>query len=147
MAADLPQPLHALDIQARRCLTAASATAAQPCPATRRGPDVEQGSGRREAGSNAGTDPKLDSRQGRAGDLGDAWPLTMDAGLLDCHPGGRVMFTGNGKTYALNGTAKSAAAASDWDANINEIWANDAAWPGTKKSMGPLLDRGLALCQ
>jgi hypothetical protein len=57
----------------------------------------------------------------------DVWPLTIDTGRLARHPTKHVTFTGNGKTYAVNGTAKSAAAEKRWEKNIDEIWADDPA--------------------
>jgi hypothetical protein len=45
--------------------------------------------------------------------------------------------------YALNGTAKSANFWPDFDV----IWRDDSNTPGMKVNIGPMLDRGLALCE
>lgn len=86
-------------------------------------------------------------------DMGAAWPLTVKSGVLACQPldsGGRVQlvtFTAaDGKTYAVNGTAKGHAKSRGW-LEIRPIWKDDPAIPGLKISIGPLIDRGLALCR
>lgn len=74
-------------------------------------------------------------------DLGDQWPLTVDHGELECQDPGSVLFTSpDGQVYAVNGTAKDHTDAAD----ITAIWA-DADY-GLKVDIGPLLDRGRALC-
>ncbi|KLO45365.1 hypothetical protein ABH37_00790 [Mycobacterium haemophilum] len=74
------------------------------------------------------------------------WPLTVSEGTLACHPLGahlgRVTFTSGGTTYWVNGTAKAAHKYADLD----DIWRDNPDIPGTKINIGPLLDRGLALC-
>jgi hypothetical protein len=49
----------------------------------------------------------------------------------------------DGKTYALNGTAKSRG---DY-ADIDSIWAPDPDVSGLKISMSPITDAALAFCQ
>lgn len=74
-------------------------------------------------------------------DFGDAWPFSVEAGELGCYltPRGarEVVLKANGRTYALNGTAR----ASDRYEDIQdaEIWMEDPEWPGLKMSLGPLL--------
>jgi Protein of unknown function (DUF2511) len=69
-------------------------------------------------------------------DLGSDWPLTVDSGTLVCEGAGSVTFTVNGTTYAVNGLAEGA--------DIDPIWADSG--DGLKKNIGPLIDRGLSLC-
>lgn len=82
-------------------------------------------------------------------DLGEKWPLTVESGTLACdgvaEGAGDVTFTSEGTTYALNGLAKGRAARNGW-AEIDPIWADDPDVPGLKVNIGPLIDRGLALC-
>lgn len=71
----------------------------------------------------------------RAG-MGAAWPLTVDAGTVACQDGvDRIFTTAAGKTYGLNGTAKT-----DGFPGIDPIWAANPAAAGLKKDLGPLLD-------
>jgi hypothetical protein len=72
--------------------------------------------------------------------LGDAWPLTVADGVLACRDRA-VTFASGGVVYALNGTAKDRGLGAD----IAPIWA-DGAVEGLKKNIGPLIERGLLLC-
>lgn len=79
-------------------------------------------------------------------DMGKKWPLKADTGELACDGSngiGDVTFTApDGTVYAVNGSAKSAG----FD-DIRPIWANDPKLGmGLKKDIGPLIQRGLALC-
>lgn len=74
--------------------------------------------------------------------LGDDWPLTVEDGVLDCSGAQAVTFTTGGGTYAVNGMAESA---TDFPA-IDPIWADDPTGAAPKKNIGPLIERGLALC-
>jgi hypothetical protein len=78
--------------------------------------------------------------------FGKAWPLTVKSGTLLCEalaPGAyAVSFVDNkGHFYAINGTAR--AHGTD-DYTIERIWKK--AKNGLRVDMGPLLQRGLALC-
>ena len=76
-------------------------------------------------------------------EYGDRWPLTVDSGTLH-NDEGAVLFESDTdrKIYALNGTAKTRNLGMD----ISPIWANaDKGAAGPKKSLGPLIDRGLTL--
>jgi Protein of unknown function (DUF2511) len=73
-------------------------------------------------------------------DFGADWPLTVQSGTLNCEGAGAVTFTTNGTTYAVNGLASGM---DEWP-EIDSIWAN--APHGLKKDIGPLIDRGLELC-
>jgi hypothetical protein len=82
-------------------------------------------------------------------DFGDKWPLTVsDFAVISCDSTGTlggvggVYITVGGTLYALNGTAKNSGKYPD----IKPIWANDSSLPGTKKSIGVLIDKGLELC-
>lgn len=78
--------------------------------------------------------------------FGDAWPFTVEEGLLSCQGGngfGAVIFSSNGITYAVNGIAKGRKTYND----IEAIWANNPAIPGIKKDLGTIIDRGLKLCK
>jgi len=82
-------------------------------------------------------------------DMGDVWPLTVDYGALDCRASvidgvtlKSVTLRVPNKQYAVNGTAKTHTPFPD----IDEIWADDPDVDGLKIGMGPLTERGLALC-
>lgn len=78
--------------------------------------------------------------------LGDAWPLAVDAGILSCE-GGALLFRSGGVVYAVNGTAKASAAANRWQ-EIESISVPDpAGGTGAIKNLQPLLDRGQGLCR
>jgi hypothetical protein len=76
-------------------------------------------------------------------DFGEDWPLTVDSGVLSCEDGGYVYFTADGTRYAVNGFAMTKGDAP----RINTIWANDPTGLSPRKNIGPLIDRGLALCE
>jgi hypothetical protein len=83
-------------------------------------------------------------------DLRNDWPLTVREGVLRCEGAGAVTFTSAGTTYAVNGLASGLGQYPD----IDPIWADDPS-AGTligyevapKKNIGPLIDRGLELCE
>lgn len=90
------------------------------------------------------------------GEYGDAWPFTVDSGVLAGNPTdlrlsngtalAEVTFTAEGKTYYVNGTAKGTGRY----AELDDIWARDASAPkelGLKKNMGPIIERGLKLAR
>jgi hypothetical protein len=79
-------------------------------------------------------------------EFGTKWPFTVDEGTLACKGKssfGEVIFTANGKTYAINGTAKG----TKKYLSIDEIWADNPSVSGVKKDIGPIIERGLKLCQ
>jgi len=53
---------------------------------------------------------------------------------------GSVTFKAGGDVYAVNGLAKG-----QGFKDIEPIWADDPE-TGSKKNIGPIIDRGLALC-
>ncbi len=87
-------------------------------------------------------------------EYGDAWPLTVSEGRVDCLNGHKVIFSSNGKTYGLNGTALI-----DYP-GIEPIWKTDEALKQemiasgydrysthfSKISITPLRERGQELC-
>ena len=78
-------------------------------------------------------------------DLGKDWPLTVDSGTLHCERVGldAVTFTADdGTTYAVNGAAKGT---DEWP-DIDRIWADNPDVKGLKIDIGPLIQRGLRLC-
>ena len=79
--------------------------------------------------------------------MGDAWPLTVDSGFLNCEGSngyGGVFFTSSdGIRYFVNGVAKQMGEHAE---DIRDIWADDPNIPGAKKDIGPLIDRGTAMC-
>lgn len=76
-------------------------------------------------------------------DFGDDWPFTVDEGILACVGVSEVVFKAGGKTYAVNGMAVGTGKY----AEVEEIWADNPSIPGTKKNIGPIIDRGLELCE
>jgi hypothetical protein len=95
--------------------------------------------------SSSGTDGGEQSKEVTRADFGDAWPLLVDGGTLECKGSdgtGAVTFRTGGTTYAVNGLAKSQGAR-----DIDKIWAPNPSIPGAKKNIGPLIDEGLRLCR
>jgi hypothetical protein len=91
-----------------------------------------------------------------ADEYGKQWPFTVSRGQLACSGSGAVTFTANGKTYAVNGLAKS----DRRNSNIEEIWKSDSDSELAKYmlnknrpdlvpkiSIGPIIDSGLKLCK
>jgi hypothetical protein len=73
------------------------------------------------------------------------WPFTVDSATLMCTKGAggeRVTVVANREMYALNGTAKSANLWPPFD----PIWLDDPQVPGLKVNIGPMIERGRALC-
>lgn len=76
------------------------------------------------------------------------WPLTVPEGTLLCAPYGvggaqqSVTFVANRTMYAVNGTAKGTG---QFEA-IDSIWKDNPDIPGTKVNIGPMLEKGLSLC-
>lgn len=76
-------------------------------------------------------------------DLGNEWPLTVEAGIVRCEGAGEVYFEAEGTIYAVNGTAQGASDAPE----IDPIWADDPEIDGVKISIHPIIERGLDLCE
>jgi hypothetical protein len=79
---------------------------------------------------------------------GEAWPFTVAEMHLQCLPGRAVVVTDaeTGVMYPLNGTAKAKALALAMEP-IDKVWRDDPTIPGTKVSIGPLIEQGLQLCK
>lgn len=76
--------------------------------------------------------------------FGEAWPLTVSSGRINCigASGGpiQVVFTSDdNKRYAVNGTARGAAADFGY-LDVESIWADDPNNPGAKIDISPLID-------
>ena len=88
---------------------------------------------------------KHNERAISASDLGTAWPLTVDRGVLRCTGRESVTFTApDGKTYELNPDLDVE------DPALRAIWKNDAASPvlgSVKLDISSLIDAGLAICE
>jgi hypothetical protein len=95
-------------------------------------------------------------------DFGEKWPFTISEGIVKCTEYGGVVFQANSKVYALNGTAKMHSDEYGY-ANVEEIWAVDEKMVQAmkdngyskeeierlkiRKSIGPIIDAGLELCE
>lgn len=92
-------------------------------------------------------EPQLASNQLRVSkqEFGNEWPFTVDEGILACYGSGgvgEVVFTANGINYAVNGIASSKGNYRPKE----EVWEDNPSLPGTKKSVGTMISRGLELC-
>jgi hypothetical protein len=79
--------------------------------------------------------------------IGD-WPFSVNEMEVYCK--GYTEIYGrasNGKTYALNGSAKGASHNDSSISNIEEIWLDDPKWAGVKISYADLITQGLILCE
>jgi Protein of unknown function (DUF2511) len=76
-------------------------------------------------------------------EFGDKWPFTVASGRLECVPPSKVIFHAGGTTYAVNGMASSDKRYRE----IRPIWKDNPEIPGTKINIGPIIDRGFALCK
>lgn len=74
-------------------------------------------------------------------DYEERWPLTVDSGTLRCEADA-VTFTTGGVTYAINGLARGR---NLWP-DIDLVQRANPELPGTRMSVGPLIDDGLELC-
>lgn len=97
---------------------------------------------------SASADPSRGATVTRA-DFGDRWPFTVDQGVLRCEPPSQVVFSSGGVDYAVNGMARGDMRARGWQ-EIDGIWAPntdpEVAGMDLKISVGPLIERGLELC-
>jgi hypothetical protein len=93
---------------------------------------------------------KQAQRRVRRADLGDRWPLTVDAGTIHAEHailGGRkvvslVFVTDESRSFALNGPAQSLGAP-----GIEPIWRRDPRVPELRVNLQPLIDLGLELAR
>lgn len=70
----------------------------------------------------------------------------MKQGTVRCVLGNSVVFVTDDTIYALNGLARGRMEQEGWR-EIHEIWLDNLDLPGTKISIGPLIDLGLGLCE
>ena len=82
-----------------------------------------------------------DARRVAAGDFGDDWPLTVEGGTLACSLG-QVTFVREGVEYAVNPVAQMTGLYQGIDPLRADHPAADA-----KRSLDPLIDAGLDLCE
>lgn len=79
-------------------------------------------------------------------DYGDAWPFTVDDGIVDCEPGDRIVFRVGRITYAVNGLAQSWAEQEGY-ADIRPIWRDDPKGQLPKVSIHSIILLGMELCR
>jgi hypothetical protein len=75
-------------------------------------------------------------------DFGAKWPLTVEDGMLSC-VNSAVTFSHAGNTYAVNGRAKGLKRYRP----IEPIWRTQQSPLPPRVDIGPLIERGLALCR
>lgn len=68
------------------------------------------------------------------------WPLTVPGGLLRCSGMAVTFRAPDGTTYAVNGTARTKYP------GLEPIWKPHPEVSGARMDIGPLLDKGLTLC-
>ena len=73
------------------------------------------------------------------------WPFSVGEGTVECRHGGEVVFVSNGVTYSINGTADAFAQQRGYR-DVRPIWLDNAAIPGTKISIAPIIRIGLEIC-
>ena len=84
-------------------------------------------------------------------DLGDAWPFTVDSGVVACnHPSSEIVFftSQSQKIYAIDEVAKGMEVAKGTKryADVREILRDHPSVAGSKVDIGSSLDRGRKLC-
>lgn len=79
-----------------------------------------------------------------AAEFGDAWPLTVKTASVDCiaSRAPSAILRVDGKTYALNGVARSAGFKS-----VALLWRDNPQIPGTKIPLTPLIRAALRECR
>lgn len=87
--------------------------------------------------------PKLIS----ADDFGDAWPFVPEEMHLQCLPGNAVVVTDpeTGRMYGLNGPANARARQLGLEP-LDQVWAESSSIPGSKASVGPVIEAGIESC-
>ncbi|MCE8025240.1 DUF2511 domain-containing protein [Billgrantia aerodenitrificans] len=74
-------------------------------------------------------------------EFGDTWPFTVESGVVACVDGQAAIFKSGGKSYQLNGFARSRGYAP-----IDPIWRDNPDIPGTKVSIGEMIRIALERC-
>lgn len=87
--------------------------------------------------------PKLISAE----EFGADWPFTTEEMHLQCLPGNAVVVTNpeSGRMYAVNGAANAKARQLGLEP-LERVWADNAAIPGSKVSVGSVIEAGTKLC-
>lgn len=121
---------------------AADTSATVPTTSTEKADTTDQMTTEPAPEPEAADDPAHVSRA----ELGAEWPLTVEEGTLRCDgakEAGAVFFETDGRVYPVNGIASGRTDGPE----IDEIWADDPDFPGAKKHIGILIERGLELCE
>lgn len=80
-------------------------------------------------------------------EYGSEWPLTVDEADVSCRDDA-VYLSANGVLYAVDGIAlKRRTKTGAKDFRSSGLWAPDPSLDGFKKSLGPVIDKGLSLCR
>ncbi|ROI04806.1 DUF2511 domain-containing protein [Chryseobacterium sp. G0240] len=76
------------------------------------------------------------------------WPFSVDKIEVYCN-GYKEIYcrASNGKTYALNGTAKGVSVNNPAISKVEEIWLDDPEHPGLKLYYTDFITEGLTLCE
>jgi len=76
------------------------------------------------------------------------WPFSINKIEVYCSGYKEIYcIASNGKTYALNGSAKGASHNNSSISKVEEIWLDDPDWAGLKISYGDFITEGLQLCE
>lgn len=80
--------------------------------------------------------------------FGSPWPFTFEEAYVACHAGQAVtvMDANSGRMYPLNGTARHKASQLGLEP-LEPVWRDNPDLPGTKVDVGPVIEKGLSLCQ
>lgn len=80
-------------------------------------------------------------------EYGDAWPFTLDELQLFCLQGAVIVSNvDTGDSYPINGVASGRADTLRLFP-LEQIWRDNPEIAGTKVSVGPLIERGLTMCE
>ena len=80
-------------------------------------------------------------------EMGDKWPLTVDGVMLYCFHDWLLVEDDEGTYYWVNGGASIARTWFGVDAeDIHRIWRDDPKNADLKVYIGPIFDRGRAIC-
>lgn len=79
--------------------------------------------------------------------FGAEWPFTQPEMHLACLQGSAVvvMDVNTGAMYPVNGIASGKANSMAMEP-LESVWLDSTEFPGAKVSVGPVIERGLALC-
>lgn len=78
----------------------------------------------------------------------EKWPFSVNRIEIYCSGYKEIYCIGsNGKTYALNGSAKGSSHNNPSISKVEEIWLDDPDFAGLKISYGDFITEGLKLCE